>query len=76
MSYPEKSATYKNQPAWLDRAVDGEREKATPYRADGGPAFETEVCPAVSGDMRKMRAGMPDQAYRDVEAKSLQEKGD
>ena len=76
MNYPEKSASYKNNPAWLDRAKDGERKKATPYRADGGPAFETEVCPAVSGDMAKMRADMPDQSYRDVVAKSLKEKGD
>lgn len=25
MSYPERGATYKNRPAWLDRAVAGEK---------------------------------------------------
>lgn len=31
MSYPEKNAHYRNKPAWLDRAVEGEK------RAQGGP---------------------------------------
>lgn len=30
MSYPERGASYRNKPAWLDRAVAGEK------RADGG----------------------------------------
>lgn len=30
MSYPERGASYRNKPAWMDRAVAGEK------RADGG----------------------------------------
>lgn len=34
MAYPEKNAGYKNRPAWLDRAVAGEKH------ADGGPVAD------------------------------------
>jgi hypothetical protein len=56
MSYPERGATYKNRPAWLDRAVEGEK------RADGGmtnsrlaqvdPDFE----PSAAADARNSAA--------------------
>ena len=34
MSYPEKGATYRRQPKWLDKAVEAER-------ADGGQVVRT-----------------------------------
>lgn len=56
MNYPEKNATYRNRPAWLDRAVEGEK------RAEGGmtnaklaqvaPEFE----PAAAQDAREAAA--------------------
>lgn len=37
MTYPEKNAGYKNRPAWLDRAVAGEK------RADGGDIEDQKI---------------------------------
>ncbi len=36
MSYPEKGATYRHEPKFLDRMKDEERKSSTPYRANGG----------------------------------------
>lgn len=47
MAYPEKNANYVNRPAWLDRAVAGEK------RADGGradPALLAQVAPEFAPD--------------------------
>jgi len=41
MAYPEKDAEYKHKPAWLDRAMKGEKEVTTPYKqSDGTPPKE------------------------------------
>lgn len=39
MAYPEKNASYRNKPAWMDRAVAGEK------RPDGGA---TEMEPLIN----------------------------
>lgn len=36
MAYPEKTASYKNEPAWLGRMKKAEGGSSTPYRDDGG----------------------------------------
>lgn len=57
MSYPEKNASYKNRPAWLDRAVEGEK------RADGGAMTNAKLAqvapefePAAAEDARNSAA--------------------
>ena len=49
MAYPERGASYKNKPAWLDRAIKAEDESAAPYRQDddlmGNPALPAPGAP-------------------------------
>lgn len=57
MAYPERGAGYKNRPAWLDRAVEGEK------RAEGGAMINTKLAqvapefePAAAQDAREAAA--------------------
>lgn len=60
MSYPEKGATYRNKPAWMNRAVDGEK------RAQGGPVSIGNRSVGNGAGVRDIAAAATEDAKEDL----------
>lgn len=60
MSYPEKGATYRNKPAWMDRAVAGEK------RAQGGPVSIGNRSVGNGAGVRDIAAAATNDAKEDL----------